>query len=153
MKVLVVEDSIEKKIEILALLRKYGLDNYCIDDNARDGYYSATDDEYDLFICDMDIPKNGSFPIIDDELEGLNLIKELMRSDIKIPTIIYSPLEIAEAKINHLKDSGYPLIGHAKDSSQVDEYMEERFFAQDETLEDYFALAKVIPRFRKKNQE
>lgn len=153
MKVLVVEDNYEKKLEILSLLRKYGLDNFCIDNNVRDGYYSATDDDYELLICDMDLPRNGSFPIIEDELEGLNLLKDLLHNKILIPTIIFSPLEISEAKLSHLVEIGYPLIGHARDSGKLDEYMDERFFAVDETVEDYLALGKVLPRFRKKNNQ
>lgn len=153
MRVLVVEDNEGKQTEILALLRKYGLDNYCFDNNTRDGYYSATDTEYDLLICDMDLPRNGSFPIIEDELEGLNLIRDMISHDIKIPTIIFSPVEISEAKLEHIKETGYPLIGHAKDAAKLDEFMDEKFFGAEETVEEYLALAKVVPRFRRNSQD
>ena len=150
MRVLFVEDNADKKAEILALLRKYGLDNFCMNDNTRDCYYAATDCDYDLFICDMDLPRNGSFPIVEDELEGLNLMKELMRKRIFIPTIIFSPLEVSKDKLSQLKNAGYPLIGHAKSATELDQCMEEKFFDPvDESVEAYLALAKVQPRFRR----
>lgn len=153
MRVLVVEDNDGKKVEILALLKKYGLDDFRLNNNTRDGYYSATDPGYELFICDMDLPKSGSFPIVEDELEGLNLIRDMMSHDIKIPTIIFSPVEIPEAKLDHIKEAGYPLIGHAKDAAKLDEFMDEKFFGAEETVEEYLALAKVVPRFRRNSQD
>ena len=151
MRVLFVEDNAGKKDEILALLRKYGLDNFCMNDNTRDCYYAATDCDYDLFICDMDLPKNGSFPIIEDELEGLNLMKDLMRKRIFIPTIIYSPVAVPDAKLSQLRSAGYPLIAHAKSADELDQCMEEKFFDPvDEQVEAYLALAKVMPRFRRR---
>ncbi len=152
MRVLFVEDNDDKKKEILALLRKYGLDNFCMNDNTRDCYYAATDCDYDLFICDLDIPRNGSFPIVEDELEGINLMKDLLRNGILIPTIIFSPVELSESRLNQLKGAGYPLIGHAKNASELDQCMEEKFFDPVETVEEYLALAKIPPRFRKKEE-
>lgn len=132
MKVLVVEDNNEKKLQILALLKKYGLDDFCIDDNTRDGFYTGTDYNFDLLICDMDLPKNASFPIIDCDTEGLNLIKGFLERRILMPTIIFSPVEVEKKELDRIKSSGYPLLGHAKTASELDEIIDIKFFACDE---------------------
>ena len=145
MKVLVLEDNNEKWLEVFKLLQKYGLDeNYDRTETAQDGFYSAKtfDFDYDLFICDLDVPRNISFPTIDCETEGYNVLREKIKkkndnpSMRLIPTIIFSPVELAEKKVNSLRDDGYPVLGKANNGSELDQLIDEKFFARDDEEPD-----------------
>lgn len=116
-KVLIIDDLVSFKDDVIKSLLEVGLKDYTVVDNQYDAFRKIRHEKYDLLIMGM------SFPIVKDDnrvnlRQGQHLLDCLIEAEILIPVIVYdSPFY--EEHILYLNEMGYPFVGETDNSEEL----------------------------------
>lgn len=120
MKALIVEDNRRKQIDVIQLLKKYNIEELTVEKFVAQAIIEAQSTKFDILVTDLGLPRFIDLPIIEDEREGLKMLFDLERDDIKIPALIYSTTDLYEHHINYLEEIEYPIYGQAKNIEELE---------------------------------
>ena len=124
MKVLIVEDSQKKLTGIIDTVSRY-TDDYRVTKFVSTALIMCGDENYDLIITDLGLPRFVDHPIVVDAKEGLKMLYDLSYQDQYIPAIIYSTTQISEEEKAYTKDIKYPVLGQVTTDTELDEKIQE----------------------------
>ena len=120
MKALVVEDNLLKQGNVIRLLEKIGITDYCVEKFVAKAIEKAMHMKFDILITDLGLPRFIDHPYVEDEREGLKMMYDLGYEKIIIPTIIYSSTEIFPEQVEYLKEMEYPFLGQVEEVSELE---------------------------------
>lgn len=127
-KVLVVEDEYGKAKAVERILKELEIE-YCLKEAVKEATEAVENDQFDLLITDLGLPKSEGSPFIkkEDSKNGLKMLLDLEKLGIRIPAIIYSTNLLSKADEEALKECGGAFIAQVIDSAEIEWYIRREF--------------------------
>lgn len=118
MRVLVVEDSREKIDRIIQLFNDLEITNFFIETDTQQAIKAAKSVKFDLLITDIVLAGNRG---------GVEMLLDLGRRNIRIPTIVYSFTLLSEASLKALREVNYSIEAQVMDSAVLKQIIQQKF--------------------------
>lgn len=121
MRVLIVEDKVGKLERIIRILEKNHMD-YEMAHFLEDAMELAASKDFDFLITDIFVPQSENGTEIGVK-NGFEMVLELAKKEIRIPTIFYTCRPIFDAKKRKLEENGISLIAHVTNDIDLEYHL------------------------------
>ncbi len=117
LKVLIVEDELQKEESVIRILQKNEITHYCVKRSTEEAIEMTSQEVFDLLITDLKLPSypNG----VAKGKTGIEMMLALAQRNVLIPTIVYSTMPLSKSDEERLAKVNYPLIRQILDSELI----------------------------------
>ena len=123
MRVLIVEDKVGKLERIIRILEKNQMDYekaHFLEDAMK--LAASKDFDFDFLITDIFVPQSENGTEIGVK-NGFEMVLELAKKEIRIPTIFYTCCPIFDDKKRKLEENGISLIAHVTNDTDLEYHL------------------------------
>ncbi len=124
-RILIVEDEFNKIKRIVKVIQKNKISELFIAKNIAAATQKIYEMDFDFLITDLILPRFVGETILKGEKAGFDLMLQLAKHNIQIPTIIYSFSPLSQKEMETLRKVNYPLIAQAMDIAVVERILQE----------------------------
>ncbi len=117
MRILVVEDGREKISRIIQIFSDLKITNFCIETDTKQAIKVAKSVKFDLLITDI---------VLNGERRGYEMLLELGKRNIRIPTIVYSVTPLSKESLKALEEANWPIEAQVMDSAVLKQMIQQR---------------------------
>ncbi len=126
--ILIVEDDEEKAKRVIRILNGFGGVNYVLKTAVKEAVEEIKHTQFDLIITDLGLPKSEGRPVMEEDgKNGLKMLLDLGKLEIRIPAIIYSTNLLYKPDEKALEELNYPFIAQVIDSAMIERYIRREF--------------------------
>lgn len=117
MRILVVEDGREKISRIIQIFSDLEITNFFIKTDTKQAIKAAKSVKFDLLITDI---------VLNGERRGYEMLLELGKRNIQIPTIVYSFTPLSKESLKALKEANWSIEAQVMDSAVLKQMIQQR---------------------------